>query len=452
MTKSKIKNLKKRHRQERRFKAFGMLSIAFALSFLIILFGMILGKGSSAFWRSEIALEIDLGNESDITKIDYRQLIKQSLRQKFPDATTVSEINSLYQIVSKIANLELKKQIEKNPDLLQNKQALSKLAASEELQGAAQRRTAAYQNIGEDLSSAATKQLPITVEFSKKHVFWLSASSKSDMFLKHQNTSSLNEKQVLWLKTLIAENHVKKVFNWKFFQFADSREAEIAGIGAGLTGSLLVMIIFMMLAFPTGIMCAFYLEEFAPKNRLTDIVEISINNLAAIPSIIYGLLGLTLYLQFMNLPRSSSLVGGMTLFMLVLPVIIIATRNTIRSIPNSIRDGAAALGASKMQVTLHHLLPLSIPGIMTGTILAISRALGETAPLLMIGMVAFIADIPQSFADATTVLPVQIYLWSDSPETGFAEKTAAAILVLLGFLILFNLVAIILRKKFEKKW
>jgi phosphate transport system permease protein len=405
MTKSKIKNLKKRHRQEKRFKAFGMLSIAFALSFLIILFGMILGKGSSAFLRSEIALEVDLSNESDITKIDYRQLIKQSLKQKFPDAAELSEINSLYQIVSKIANLELKKQIEINPDLL-----------------------------------------------GKKSEFWLSASSKSDMFLKHQNASSLNEKQALWLETLVAENHVRKVFNWKFFQFADSREAEIAGIGAGLTGSLLVMIIFMMLAFPTGIMCAFYLEEFAPKNRLTDIVEISINNLAAIPSIIYGLLGLTLYLQFMNLPRSSSLVGGMTLFMLVLPVIIIATRNTIRSIPNSIRDGAAALGASKMQVTLHHLLPLSIPGIMTGTILAISRALGETAPLLMVGMVAFIADIPQSFAEATTVLPVQIYLWSDSPESGFAEKTAAAILVLLGFLILFNLVAIILRKKFEQKW
>jgi phosphate transport system permease protein len=212
------------------------------------------------------------------------------------------------------------------------------------------------------------------------------------------------------------------------------------------------MLIFLIFAFPIAVMCAFYLEEFAPKNRLTDIIEISINNLAAIPSIIYGLLGLTVYLQFMHLPRSSSLVGGMTLFMLVLPVIIIATRNTIRSIPSSIRDAGAALGASQMQVMLHHLLPLSMPGIMTGTILAVSRALGETAPLLMIGMVAFIADIPQGFTDPTTVLPVQIYLWSDSPEIGFTEKTSAAILLLLTFLILFNLVAIILRKKFEKKW
>ena len=193
-------------------------------------------------------------------------------------------------------------------------------------------------------------------------------------------------------------------------------------------------------------------EEFAPKNNLTDIIEISINNLAAIPSIIYGLLGLTIYLQVIHLPRSSSLVGGMTLFMLVLPIIIIATRNTIRSIPQSIRDGALALGASKMQTTLHHLLPLSMPGIMTGTILAISRALGETAPLLMIGMVAFIADTPRNFLDPTTVLPVQIYLWSDSPEMGFAEKTSAAILILLIFLTLFNLSAIIIRKKFERKW
>ncbi len=405
MTEQKIKNLKKRHLQEFLFKACGMASVTFALIFLVILFSMILTKGGGAFLRSEIALEVDLSKETDIANIDHRQLIKTSLKEKFSEARELSEINSLYQILSKISNLELKKQIEKNPDLI-----------------------------------------------GKKSIFWFSASSKADMFLKRKNASSLNKNQISWLEKLAVENHVRKVFNWKFFQFADSREPEIAGIGAGLTGSVLVMLIFMIFAFPIAVMCAFYLEEFAPKNRITDIIEISINNLAAIPSIIYGLLGLTVYLQFMNLPRSSSLVGGMTLFMLVLPVIIIATRNTIRSIPSSIRDGASALGASKMQVTLHHLLPLSVPGIMTGTILAISRALGETAPLLMIGMVAFIADIPQSFADPTTVLPVQIYLWSDSPEAGFAEKTAAAILVLLGFLILLNLVAIILRKKFERKW
>jgi phosphate transport system permease protein len=417
-------SLKKRHRKEARFKFFGAASIAFAFSFLILLFGMLIFKGYGAFLLPEIALEIDLSKESiaknsDLTaetltenlstnlieQINYRRLIKQSLRDKFPEATSLSDINNLYQITSKIASLELKNQIKKHPELI-----------------------------------------------GKKSVFWLSASSKFDIYFKHKQTSSLSEKQITLANKLIANKEVRTVINWQFFQFADSREPEIAGIGAGLTGSILVMLIFLSFAFPIGVMCAFYLEEFAPKNRITDIIEISINNLAAIPSIIYGLLGLTVYLQFFYLPRSSSLVGGMTLFMLVLPVIIIATRNTIRSIPSSIKDAAMALGASRMQIVLHHLLPLSIPGIMTGTILAISRALGETAPLLMIGMVAFIADIPQTFSDPTTVLPVQIYLWSDSPEAGFAEKTAAAILVLLAMLILFNLVAVILRKKFEKKW
>lgn len=401
MDKVRIKNLKNRHAAEARFALFGKLSVAFALAFLFLLFGTILIKSSKAFLRSEIALEINLSAPG----IDHRQAIKQALKQRFPEVKTIAEINLLYQLLSKVSNLELKKQLEKNPDLL-----------------------------------------------GKNSLFWLSASSKSDMFFKYQDRTTLTDNQIYWLSDLKEKNQLRTSFNWKFFTFADSREPEIAGIGAGLTGSFLVMIIFLTLAFPIGIMCAFYLEEFAPKNRITDIIEISINNLAAIPSIIYGLLGLTVYLQFMNLPRSSSLVGGMTLFMLVLPVIIIATRNTIRSIPNSIRDGASALGASQMQITLHHLLPLSVPGIMTGTILAISRALGETAPLLMIGMIAFIADIPKNFFDPTSVLPVQIYLWSDSPETGFAEKTAAAILVLLGFLIILNSAAIFLRKKFEQKW
>ncbi len=385
-----IKNLKKRNAAELRFKLFGSASIAFAVAFLAILFVTIFSKASGAFWRTEIALEISA------TK-DYRQGIKDALRQRFPDAKTLPEINSLYQLVSKVSNLEAKDQ-------------------------------------------------------AQKQRIWVSASSKLDMFFKHNNSSTLNENQLRWALDLKEKNEIRKVVNWKFFTFADSREPEIAGVGAGLVGSFLVMLIFLICAFPIAVMCAFYLEEFAPKNRLTDIIEISINNLAAIPSIIYGLLGLTVYLQFMHLPRSSSIVGGMTLFMLVLPVIIIATRNTIRAIPNTIRDGASALGASKMQIMLHHLLPLSVPGIMTGTILAVSRALGETAPLLMIGMIAFIADIPQNFSDPTTVLPVQIYLWSDSPEIGFAEKTSAAILLLLTLLILFNLVAIILRKKFEKKW
>lgn len=404
MINSKIKNLKKRNAKEARFKFFGRLAIAFSLAFLVVLFSMIISKSNGAFTRSEIALNVDLTSESDLSKIDYRQKIKQSLKQKFP-TNSLAQTNSLYQLLSKASNLDLENQLAENPESL-----------------------------------------------GKNAIFWFSASSKVDMFIKHQNSSNLNERQLLWVQELVKDNQVRTSFNWEFFTFADSREPEIAGIGAGLKGSILVMAVFLICAFPIGVMCAFYLEEFAKKNRLTDIIEISINNLAAIPSIIYGLLGLVVYLQFMHFPRSSSIVGGLTLFMIVLPVIIISTRNTIRSIPKTIPDGAMALGASKMQIIMHHLLPLSIPGIMTGTILAVSRALGETAPLLMIGMVAFIADIPQGFSDPTTVLPVQIYLWSDSPESGFVEKTSGAILILLGILILFNLLAVILRKKFEKKW
>lgn len=417
------KSLKKRYRHELIFKLCGGASIAFSLIFLMVFFAMIFEKGYKAFIGHEIALQIDLSKESiiknsDLTKnydklssadlidqIGYQRLIKQAVREKFSDIKDAAKMNKLYRIIGAMADFSLKEKILQNPDLIGTKANL-----------------------------------------------WFAVSSKIDVYYKYKIATPFNEDEIALLNNLRRAGEIKSVFNWKFFQAADSREPEEAGIAASLAGSLLTIAIFLVFAFPIGVMCAFYLEEFAKKNRLTDLIEISINNLAAIPSIIYGLLGLTIYLQLFHLPRSSALVGGMTLFMLVLPVIIIATRNTIRAIPQSIRDAAMALGASKMQVTLHHLLPLSIPGIMTGTILAMSRALGETAPLLMIGMVAFIADVPQNFSDPTTVLPVQIYLWSDSPEIGFAEKTAAAILLLLAILIAFNLVAIILRKKFERKW
>ena len=404
MIESKIKNINNRKKSEKRFVLLGRIAIGFSLFFLASLFAMIIYKSNGTFTRTKIGIEVDLSNQSNILKLDYRQIIKENLKKIDPKINSINDLNLLYQLVSKASNIDLKKSIEKNKNI------------------------------------------------EKAQIYWIHASSKVDMFIKHNDTSGLKENQIFWIKKLQEQNKIKTFFNWEFFQFGDSREPEIAGILSSFVGSLMIMIIFLIFAFPIAIMCAFYLEEFAPKNRLTDIIEISINNLAAIPSIIYGLLGLTVYLQFMHFPRSSSLVGGMTLFMLVLPVIIIATRNTIRSIPSQIRDGALAIGASKMQVIWHHLLPLSIPGIMTGTILAISRALGETAPLLMIGMVAFIADVPQSFLDPSSALAVQIYLWSDLPEAGFVEKTSGAILVLLTFLILLNLSAIILRKKFERKW
>lgn len=412
MLNNKIKNLKKRKAKELRFKLYGKIAIAFTLTFLIVLFSLIFWRAYPALYRSQIALDIDLTSydaNTNLETIDYNFLVKKALRNKFQKVFEQNidqkDLVNLNQILSRISNFELQEQIAKNQQILGSSQLL-----------------------------------------------WFSLSSKADMYFKYNNFGNFSVRQLQFLRDLEDDGHIRQVFNWQFFKNADSREPEIAGIAVGLFGSLMVMTIFLILAFPIAVMCAFYLEEFASKNRLTDIIEISINNLAAIPSIIYGLLGLVFYLQVMHLPRSSSLVGGMTLFMLVLPVIIIATRNTIRSIPQTIRDGAYGLGASKLQVTMHHLLPLSIPGIMTGSILAISRALGETAPLLMIGMVAFIADPAQSFVDPATVLPVQIYLWSDLQENGFVEKTALAILVLLLVLMLFNLSAIILRKKFEKKW
>lgn len=404
MIESKINNINKRKKSEKRFILLGRIAIGFSLFFLVALFVMIIYKSNGVFTSTKIGIEFDLNKETNISTLDHRQIIKENLKKIDPKINSIVDLNLLYQLVSKASNIDLKKSIEKNKNL------------------------------------------------EKPQIYWVKASSKVDMFIKHNDASGLKENQILWIQKLQEQNKIKTFFNWEFFQFGDSREPEIAGVLSSFVGSLMIMIIFLIFAFPIAIMCAFYLEEFAPKNRLTDIIEISINNLAAIPSIIYGLLGLTLYLQFMHFPRSSSLVGGMTLFMLVLPVIIIATRNTIRSIPSQIRDGALAIGASKMQVIWHHLLPLSIPGIMTGTILAMSRALGETAPLLMIGMVAFIADTPQSFSDPSSALAVQIYLWSDLPEAGFVERTSGAILVLLTFLILLNLSAIILRKKFERKW
>lgn len=414
----KINNLRKRHNAEKRFILAGKIAIAFSLFFLIILFAMIISKGYGAFIRTKIAIEIDknidpksLNSSNDYREIIKNSLVKIALNNKTNDSKNIDDLSAIYSLVSKISNLELQE---------------------------------SYAKINKNSHNAKNQNL------AQYH--WLSASSKVDMFFKYGITEGLSELQIKVIKNLHQQQRVKKFFNWEFFQFGDSREPEVAGIKSSFIGSILVMLVFLLCAFPIAISCAFYLEEFAPKNRFTDIIEISINNLAGIPSIIYGLLGLILYLQLLHLPRSSTLVGGLTLFMLVLPVIIIATRNTIRSIPASIRDGALAIGASKIQVIWHHLLPLSIPGIMTGTILAISRALGETAPLLMIGMVAFIADTPQSFFEPSSALAVQIYLWSDLPEIGFVEKTSGAILILLTFLILLNLSAIILRKKFERKW
>jgi phosphate transport system permease protein len=262
----------------------------------------------------------------------------------------------------------------------------------------------------------------------------------------------LSEQEVTWLETLKGRGLIERAMASRFFTSGDSREAESAGIRAAFVGSLLTIAVTLLLSLPLGVAAAIYLEEFAPRNRLTRLIEVNINNLAAVPSIIFGLLGLAVFLNFFGLPRSAPLVGGLVLALLVLPTIIIVTRAAFKAVPPSVKEAALAIGASHQQAVFHHMLPLVVPGILTGTILSVARALGETAPLLMIGMVAFIVDVPAGFTDASTALPVQIFLWSDLPEIAFQSKAAAASIVLMTLLFALNGVAIYLRRRFERRW
>lgn len=262
----------------------------------------------------------------------------------------------------------------------------------------------------------------------------------------------VSDREVAWLERLREQGLVQRRFNWAFFTSGDSREPELAGIRGALVGSALMLLVTLVLCLPIGVAAAIYLEEFAPKNRLTELIEVNINNLAAVPSIVFGLLGLAVFLNYAGLPRSAPLVGGLVLALLVLPTIIIASRAALKAVPPSIKEAALGVGASHQQAIFHHVLPLAMPGIMTGTIIGMAHALGETAPLLMIGMVAFIVEVPTGLTDAATALPVQIYLWSDLPEIAFQSKTAAAIIVLLLFLFVMNGAAIVLRKRFERRW
>ncbi len=267
-----------------------------------------------------------------------------------------------------------------------------------------------------------------------------------------ESDRKISDREIVWLDDLQAQGLVENRWNTIFFTSGASREPELAGVWGAVVGSFLTLIVTLAIAFPIGVSAAIYLEEFAPKNRWTNLIEVNINNLAAVPSIVFGLLGLAVFLNFFGLPRSAPVVGGMVLALMTMPIIIIASRASIRAVPPSIREAALGIGASKVQTVFHHVLPLAMPGIMTGTILGMAHALGETAPLLMIGMVAFIVDIPGGFTDPATILPVQIFMWADFPEPGFQQKTSAAILILLGFLVIMNAIAVILRKRFERRW
>ncbi len=405
--------LARRYRAEKRFRWFGVCAIFLSLLFLVILFGDILSKGLPAFSQTRIKLSIffdpDLLPADNLESADYNALVKSSCRKLFSEVKDRRSKRSLYKLVSEGAAYELRKKVLQNHNLI-----------------------------------GTTRD------------FWLIADDELDMLMKgkilRDSTGRYNQQQLGWIEKLEHDGRLRRQFNFTFFSSGDSRDPELAGILGALSGTILTLALTLLLSFPIGIGAAIYLEEFLKKGRFSDFLEVNINNLAAVPSIIFGLLGLGVFINFFGLPRSAPLVGGLVLALMTLPTIIISSRAAIKAVPPSIREAALGLGASPVQVVFHHVLPLAMPGMLTGTIIGMARALGETAPLLMVGMVAFIVDIPKSFSAAATVLPVQIYLWADSPERAFSERTSAAIIVLLIFLILMNASAVFLRRKFERRW
>lgn len=416
------KGLDRRYRKERHFRWLGLGAIMLGLLFVSFLFITIFSNGYTAFQQTYVKLDVFYDpeliapvGETDqdvLSGANYGGVIKATMRQMFPDVNNRREKKVLYGLISTGASYVLRDRVMSNPELIGTKGEL-----------------------------------------------WVAADDDVDMLIKGhidlllpESDRRIKDNQLAWIHELQEQNRVEKRFNTTFFTAGDSREPELSGIKGAAFGSFFTLIICLSIAFPVGVAAAVYLEEFAPRNRWTDLIEVNINNLAAVPSIVFGLLGLAVFINFFGLPRSVPVVGGLVLALMTLPTIIIASRAALKSVPPSIREAALGIGASPMQTVTHHVVPLAMPGMLTGTIIGMAQALGETAPLLMIGMVAFIVDIPGSVMDPSAVLPVQIYLWADSPERAFVERTSAAIMVLLAFLISMNLLAVWLRKKFERRW
>ncbi len=414
--------LNRRYAAEKRFRAYGLAAIFAALAILGLLIGTIVLNGYTAFVQTHLAVSVyldpqvidpqDTNDPVIMSRADYQGLLKKSLWERFPEVTGRRDKIKLYGILSNGAGFTLRDAVLADPTIIGTTQT-----------------------------------------------FWVKSSDDIDSLAKGyidrnlpQSDRRVKDNELAWIDSLAADGRVETRFNTTFFTAGDSREPEQAGVWGAVVGSFFTLLVTLALTFPVGVLSAVYLEEFAPKNRWTDLIEVNINNLAAVPSIIFGLLGLAVFLGVFGLTRSAPLVGGMVLALMTLPTIIIAARAALKAVPPSIREAALGVGASPLQVVTHHVLPLALPGIMTGTIIGMAQALGETAPLLMIGMVAFIVDIPGGFNDPATVLPVQIFLWADAPERAFVEKTNGAIMVLLAFLIFMNALAVLLRKRFERQW
>jgi phosphate transport system permease protein len=397
--------LARRYAAERRFRAYGLIALVLTSVFLLYLLVDIVAKGWPAFIEHRATIDVTLDaaqiDKANPATADYTVMVKDAWRDQFPEMSSRSQKKQLAALLSQDTAEDLRERVIADPAL-----------------------------VGQTVKAE------------------ILLSDDADLYFKGLS----QEADTSLLEKVADKIDISRHFSWRLFSNGDSREPELAGLQGAIVGSLLTVFVAIALGLPLGIAAAIYLEEFAPKNRWTDLIEVNINNLAAVPSIIFGLLGLAMFLNLFGMPRSAPLVGGLVLALLVLPTIIIAARAAVKAVPPSIKEAALGVGASHQQAVFHHVLPLAVPGILTGAILGLARAFGETAPLLMIGMVAFIADVPKSLTDAATVLPVQIYLWSDLPEIGFQSKTAAAIMVLITILFFLNGIAIYLRKKFERRW
>ncbi len=416
------KNLGKRYRAEKRFRAYGVIAICFGLLCLAFLFYNIVGKGLSGFQYHYLPIEVDLSAEklgitdtNDIDQIlaaNYSGVVKQA-------------VYDLFQVNSR-----------------KEKRLARDLIAID----------ASGYKIQDRFKTDADRLIDTRITIDAL------VDDKVDFYLKRLGEAGepgkefFNEQQLQWIDNLYQQEKIEKRFNISFLTSGDSAQSEEAGILSAVMGSFYLLLVTLCLSFPIGIAAAIYLEEYAPKNKWTDLIEININNLAAVPSIIFGLLGLAVFLGFFGLPRSTPLVGGLVLTLMTLPTIIISSRAAIKAVPPSIREAAYGIGASKMQVTTNHVLPLAMPGMLTGTIIGLAQALGESAPLLMIGMAAFIPDVPGGIADQATVLPMQIFQWFRNADAGFSEKASAAILVLIIFLIFMNALAVWARRRLERRW
>ncbi len=420
----RINSLNKRLNSEKRFRIYCIGAMSFALAWVLILFLNIFSSGYSAFYRTVIQVDVPFLNliedttqfsemsSEDINNLSMYSFSKKTIYGLFPDIEEKKDKKMLIRLFSIEFEQEIREFLKSNKSNINETETI-------------------YLTASDDVDQVNKGNYPRDLDEDKRRI---------------------KDIQLLFFDDLVDRGLVSYEFNLPFLMRGDSREPELAGVGGSIVGSLFTILVVLILSFPIGIFAAIYLEEFAPKNRVTDFIEININNLAAVPSIVFGLLGLGIILNTFGLPRSTPLVGGIVLSLMTLPTIIIATRASLRAVPPSIREGALAVGATKMQAVMHHVVPVAMPGALTGTIIGLAQALGETAPLLLIGMVAFVVDVPQTPLDASASLPVQVYLWSESAERGYVEKTSATIMMLLGFLILMNLAAVLIRRKFETKW